>query len=175
MVSTSDHSFFFFFNLKNKIFLFLFLFFIILISCVLVVVPCLTFQSRKVSWFSLQNNSRCQRHKDYLSSFRFSKRRPRLPTCYLPLVVLSFSKAKKKKEILPKRHVNIFTRVSVRGQISTRGILFLVILSLFQDKFLLNFLSNKIASFKFIYFLLLIYFFLETNTHKRNKKGIFII
>ena len=97
MVSTSDHSFFFL-NLKNKKFLFLFLFFIILISCVLVVVPCLTFQSRKVSWFSLQNNSRCQRHKDYLSSFRFSKRRPRLPTCYLPLVVLSFRKAKKKKK-----------------------------------------------------------------------------
>ena len=89
---------FFFFNLKNKKFLFLFLFFIILISCVLVVVPCLTFQSRKVSWFSLQNNSRCQRHKDYLSSFRFSKRRPCLPTCYLPLVVLSFRKAKKKKK-----------------------------------------------------------------------------
>ena len=167
MVSTSDHSFFFFY-LKNKKFLFLFLFFIILISCVLVVVPCLTFQSRKVSWFSLQNNSRCQRHKDYLSSFRFSKRRPRLPTCYLPLVVLSFSKAKKKKEILPKRHVNIFTRVSVRGQISTRGILFLVILSLFQDKFLLNFLSNKIASFKFIYFLLLIYFFFR-NKYTQEK------
>ena len=111
-----------------------------------------------------------------LSSFRFSKRRPRLSTCCLPLVVLSFrKKKKKKKEILLKRDVNIFTRVSPRGQTSTRGILFLVILSLFQDKFLLNFLSNKIASFKFIYFLLLIYFFLETNTHKRNKKGIFII
>ena len=70
-----------------------------------------------------------------LSCFKFSKRRPRLSMCCLPLVVLSFKKAKKKKktkEILPKRDVNIFTRVSPRGQTSTRGILFLVIISLFE-------------------------------------------
>ena len=63
--------------------------------------------------------------------------------CCLPLVVLSFKKTKqnkkkkKKKEILPEREVNIFTRVSPRGQTSTRGILFLVTISLFEFLFFL--------------------------------------
>lgn len=76
------------------------------------------------------NYSRCQRGKDHCRILGLTKGDPVYPrVACLQLSYLSPLEKQRKA----KRDVNVYTRMSAWGQTSTGGILFPVIISLFED------------------------------------------
>ena len=79
------------------------------------------------------NYSRYQRRKDHCRILGLTKGDPVYPRVACLQLSYHIPLGKQRKEILPKRDVNVYTRMRKWGQTSTGGILFLVIISLFED------------------------------------------